>query len=506
MKRTRSLTVIKKERRQMKKAVSLVLALVLCLTLGVWGSGKASAETANDQTAAIERNTLAAGWSHFAAVLEDGHVIIVGDGEETEGMDVSDWEDIVSVSAGWEFTVGLKSDGTVVGTGKSIHYSGVEQWTDIVDIACGAGFTVGLKKDGTVVATGDDIDGKEKEKLEVSDWTDIVNVATGFYHTIGLKKDGTVVATGWNEHGTCDVGKWTDIVDIAGTDIATIGLKSDGTVVYTGGFNSSERAKYYEPLKRWKDIVSIKAFGHAHVVGIKADGTIISNYSEPPEGASGLSVAFNWNCTTVYMLPDGTIECDNADVKEAFGDAKLMTPTMFNQTTEKTQDQSTEKPRITEQDTGVWALKAFTDGNGLPIDEYYICSQEDFYGAFGEDGSSDISMLKAGVIFFGDYDYTTVRVSLYEYGVFRVSNSGSKYRYYDITVEDAEGSKSYAQGIMFNDSEDVYFVDAESMVEALEKGGDVRVDITEDGGSSNTYSFIIDANGFSTVLSEFWDK
>lgn len=503
MKRTRSLTAIKKERRQMRKAVSLVLALVLCLSLGVWGSGKASGETVNSEADAIERNTLAAGWSHFAAVLEDGHVVAVDDGDGTMGTDVSDWEDIVSVSAGGDFTVGLKSDGTVVGTGDSAYYSGVEQWTDIVDIACGRTHTVGLKKDGTVVATGDN----EKGKTDVSDWTDIVNIAAGSWHTIGIKKDGTVVATGGNEYGRCDVSKWTDIVDVAGNNWATIGLKSDGTVVYTGGYDSDDRAKYYDQVKRWTDIVSIKAFDDFDVFGIKADGTIMSTCDRLPSGTSGLDVAFSsWRNTTVYMLPDGTIECRSAATKEALGDAKLMTPTIFNQTTEKPQDQSTEKPRITKQDTGVWALKAFTDGNGLPIDEYYICSQEDFYGAFGEDGSSDISMLKAGVIFFGDYDYTTVRVSLYEYGVFRVSNSGSKYRYYDITVEDAEGSKSYAQGIMFNDSEDVYFVDAESMVEALEKGGDVRVDITEDGGSSNTYSFIIDANGFSTVLSEFWDK
>ncbi len=45
----------------------------------------------------------------------------------------------------------------------------VSDWTDIVSVSAGAYHTVGLKSDGTVVATGDNDDGQ----CDVSDWTDI---------------------------------------------------------------------------------------------------------------------------------------------------------------------------------------------------------------------------------------------------------------------------------------------------------------------------------------------
>ena len=68
-------------------------------------------------------------------------------------------------------------------------------------------YTVGLKSDGTVVAVGDNKYGR----CDVSDWTDIVAVSTGFFHTVGMKSDGTVVAVGNNQYGQCDVSAWTDI-------------------------------------------------------------------------------------------------------------------------------------------------------------------------------------------------------------------------------------------------------------------------------------------------------
>ena len=112
-----------------------------------------------------------------------------------------------TVSAGWNHTVGLKSDGTVVAAGYNKYgQCDVSGWTDIVAVSAGVGYTVGLKRDGTVVAVGDNGGGKR----DVGDWTNIVAVSGGDRHTVGLKSDGTVVAVG-DEDGKCDVGGWTDI-------------------------------------------------------------------------------------------------------------------------------------------------------------------------------------------------------------------------------------------------------------------------------------------------------
>ena len=80
-------------------------------------------------------------------------------------------------------------------------------WTDIVAVSANGNYTVGLKSDGTVVAIG----GNSRGQCNVDKWTDIVAVSAGYYHTVGLKADGTVVAVGNNEFSQCDVSEWTDI-------------------------------------------------------------------------------------------------------------------------------------------------------------------------------------------------------------------------------------------------------------------------------------------------------
>ena len=77
----------------------------------------------------------------------------------------------------------------------------MSDWTDIVAISAGDEHTVGLKADGTVVAVGNN----EYGQCDVSDWTDIVAISAGYWHTVGLKADGTIVAVGYNKYGQCDI-------------------------------------------------------------------------------------------------------------------------------------------------------------------------------------------------------------------------------------------------------------------------------------------------------------
>ena len=64
-------------------------------------------------------------------------------------------------------------------------------------IAAGYENTVGLKSDGTVVAVGWNNYGQ----CDIGGWTDIIQVAAGYGHTVVLKADGTVVAVGYNGYG-----------------------------------------------------------------------------------------------------------------------------------------------------------------------------------------------------------------------------------------------------------------------------------------------------------------
>jgi alpha-tubulin suppressor-like RCC1 family protein len=66
--------------------------------------------------------------------------------------------------------VGLKKDGTVVATGDNKYgQCDVSDWKNIIAISAGDLHTVGLKKDGTVVAAGDN----EHGQCDVSDWMNI---------------------------------------------------------------------------------------------------------------------------------------------------------------------------------------------------------------------------------------------------------------------------------------------------------------------------------------------
>lgn len=195
------------------------------------------------------------------AVKADGTAIT------TSLYEVTDWRDIVAVSAGDGHYVGLKSDGKVVATGNDgdgrCH---VSDWKGITAISAGRWHTVGLKTDGTVMATGY----KNNGQCKVSDWSNIVAISAGGVHTVGLKADGTVVATGENKDGQCNVSDWTEMVAISAGEKCTVGLKSDGTVVIADqyGFHN-------EKVRQWRDIVAISAEGDG-IIGLKSDGKVVA--------------------------------------------------------------------------------------------------------------------------------------------------------------------------------------------------------------------------------------
>ena len=71
-------------------------------------------------------------------------------------------------------------------------------------LSAGYDHTVGLRSDGSVVACGRDDHGQ----CDVSGWTDVVAVSTSWYHTFGLKRDGTVITCGENEGSLSGVSGW----------------------------------------------------------------------------------------------------------------------------------------------------------------------------------------------------------------------------------------------------------------------------------------------------------
>lgn len=208
---------------------------------------------------------VSAGETHSVGLLSGGWVVAAGTESLCRGME--DWADIVSVDAGVKHTLGLKADGTVVAAGSDQYgQCAVEGWSDIVAISAGSGHSVGLMSDGSVVAAGNPAYGA----CDVQGMREIIAVSAGMNHTVALRSDGVVMAVGSNALGQCSVEDWTDIVAISAGSTHTVGLRADGTVVACGN-NMAGQCE----VDGWTDIVSISA-GGSHTIGRKKDGSYVT--------------------------------------------------------------------------------------------------------------------------------------------------------------------------------------------------------------------------------------
>ena len=268
-----------------------------------YGDSQEKMQEARDSFIASQRIlSLAAGANYTIGLRSDGTVVTTE--SNTSGRyDVDSWTDIVAVSAGNYHAVGLRNDGTVVTAGSNTSgQCNVGSWTDIAAVSAGSFHTVGLRGDGTVVAAGLNASGQ----CNVGSWSGIAAVSAGNAHTVGLRSDGTVVATGLNASGQCNVSSWTNIVAVSAGDDYTVGLRSDGTVVATG-LNASGQCD----VGSWTDIVAISA-GGSHTLGLRSDGTVVATgrngYSRCDVGSwAGIVAISAGNSHTVGLRSDGTV-------------------------------------------------------------------------------------------------------------------------------------------------------------------------------------------------------
>jgi len=107
----------------------------------------------------------------FAVATSDYHIVLLETDEKVKAYgrndhkqcEIDNWRDIVAISAGDRFSIGLKEDGTIAAAGNYPEY--ITQWKDIVMIYASGEFVVGLKSDDTFVAAGQgfNISGSEEQ-------------------------------------------------------------------------------------------------------------------------------------------------------------------------------------------------------------------------------------------------------------------------------------------------------------------------------------------------------
>ena len=247
---------------------------------------------------------------HSVAVVKGGLVKTAGPNSDGQcHTDTYDWSDIIQVSAGAYYTVGLKANGTVVGAGRNdFGQRNFAGWSNITQVSAGVRHTAGLRSDGSVLAAGYNKLGE----CNVTHWRNIVRVVAGQGCTFGIKKDGRVLVAGDNKDGNLQVSHLDGVADIAyaapGRILAHL---QNGTVARVGRENIMRRnfslikgikqlsaaPDYFAGLMYdgsvriltyfwkdsgaeavamdWKEIVAIAA-GRYHILGWRADGKVLS--------------------------------------------------------------------------------------------------------------------------------------------------------------------------------------------------------------------------------------
>lgn len=180
-------------------------------------------------------------------------------------------DNVKQIAAGQFSAYALKNDGTVwawgdnqygqLGLGKTPYSTNVPTQIpgleNIIAISAGYQYALALKNDGTVWAWGDNGEGQlgngtvgsEYTPVQVANLTDVVDIEAGRRHSFARKADGTVWAWGDNGGGQFGNGTTTDSkvpVEITNLDGFTqvsagngfsLGVKSDGTAWGWGGNN-----------------------------------------------------------------------------------------------------------------------------------------------------------------------------------------------------------------------------------------------------------------------------
>ena len=215
---------------------------------------------------------IAAGYEHTVGLKSDGTVVAAGD--RTYGQcNVKTWRNNVAVFAGDHFTFGLLSTGKLLSNKISFYsskyYSHVEldvsNWKHVTAVHVGSNFVI-CKTKGEILMGG--IECEEIWSLAKNWVNEIIDIAAGSEHIVGLKHDGTVITT--DDKQNVVVSGWRNIVAIASGGYSTVGLKADGTVVTTG------TGEYSTDIGNWSDIIAIDACS-GNTFGLKSDGTVVAS-------------------------------------------------------------------------------------------------------------------------------------------------------------------------------------------------------------------------------------
>ena len=198
------------------------------------------------------------------------------------GQDCIDFNDLISVSTGVYYTIGVYSNGIARVVGDIPWYNDLKERKveNVIEGVAAADYVAFLLEDGTVWGEGYDSESTYGELIDFSNWNNIVDIDAGYHLIAGVDKNGNIYVTGRNaSYINAQINarrdEWKDVYKIAvgggekKSEGFVVGLKKDNTVVAAGKIDEGVIG-----VESWTDIKDISA-GDYHVVGLTTSGHLV---------------------------------------------------------------------------------------------------------------------------------------------------------------------------------------------------------------------------------------
>ncbi|MGA2092780.1 MAG: hypothetical protein ABSH16_05150 [Sedimentisphaerales bacterium] len=252
---------------------------------------------------------IAAGMDFSLALKSDGS--IVGWGSNTWGQTTPpDGNNFIAIAAGYGHSLALKSDGSIAAWGDNYYgQTTPPAGNNFIAIAAGGNHSLALKSDGSITAWGDNSYGQ----LNLPAGNDFNAIAAGGWHSLALKSDGSIVGWGSNNYGQTTPPAGNDFNAIAAGGYHSLALKSDGSIV-AWGYNDYDECN----VPAGNNFIAIAA-GTFFSLALKSDGSIVgwgsnSDYYDgdwagqatPPAGNNFIAIAAG-SYQSLALKSDGSI-------------------------------------------------------------------------------------------------------------------------------------------------------------------------------------------------------
>jgi alpha-tubulin suppressor-like RCC1 family protein len=264
-----------------------------------WGQSS-SGQTIFNRLTLTNTTVVSAGYNYSLALKSDGTVFSWGGISTLPAAN----SNLTAIAAGYSQSLALRSNGTVVAWGSGTLPVAPADLTNAAAIhvaKTSSSFTMNcfaIRSDSTLVGWNNSY-GSSLTNIPAG-LTGIIGVAAGTYHAMALKSDGSITA--WQDYSDYganvppgNLSNVNNLVAIAAGFSHSLALKTDGTVVAWGN-NAYGQTNVPAGLT---NVIAIAAGGY-HSVALKSDGTVVA-WGQNTYGQTNVPAAY----TNIIALNGG---------------------------------------------------------------------------------------------------------------------------------------------------------------------------------------------------------